>query len=156
MATPIVVCKVCNKPLKAATAIGNVCGARCSKLATAGVTGTVIASAKQTYAISSIPAGFITIAQLHVLIANNPQNGATVSKMVQATGGDRPYLNLSVKGVGKFANPITVPLIQAGSKTRMVHGWLATTAGMQAIATGAYTGAPKPHPLQVAIFSKAK
>lgn len=156
MAQQVVVCKVCGKPVKAAQAVANTCGARCAKLAQAGVNAQIIAQTKQTYAVSSIPAGFVTIAQLHVLIANNPQNGATVSKMVQATGGDRPYLNVGVKGVGKFAHAICVPLIQVGSKTRMVNGWLATTAGMQAIATGNYSGAPKPHALQLAIFSKAK
>lgn len=156
MANNIVVCKVCGKPVKAGASVANACGTRCNKLLAQGVNAQVIASAKQAYSVTAIPAGFITIAALHRAIAAAPQHGASVAKMVASTGGDRPYLNINVKGIGKFANAICVPLIAQGSKTRMLPAWLATPQGMQAIASGVYTGAPKPHALQLAIYNKAK
>ena len=156
MANNIVVCKVCGKPVKAGASVANACGTRCNKLLAQGVNAQAIASAKQAYCVQTIPAGFITIAALHKAIANNPQHGASVSAMVKATGGDRPYLNISVKGIGKFANAICVPLIAQGSKTRMLPAWLATPQGMQAIASGNFTNAPKAHALQLAIYKQAK
>ena len=151
-----VLCKVCGKPVKATQAVANTCGARCNKLALAGVNAGVIASAHKAYAVTAIPTGFIGIAQVHTLLANNPQWGCTVARMVQSTGGDRPYLLPAIKGVGKYAHAICVPLIAAGSKARMLPAWLGTQAGAIAMATGNFTGAPKAHTLQLAIFSKAK
>jgi hypothetical protein len=158
MANNVVVCKVCGKVVKASASVNATCGARCSTLASLGVNAGLIASSKQAYAVTSIPTGFISIAALHLLIANNPQHGCTVARMVACTGSDRPYMAVTLHGVKPFtfANPIAVPLIATGSKTRMLPGWLGTQAGMQAMATGNFTGAPKTHALQLSIFAKAK
>jgi hypothetical protein len=159
MAQTVTLCKICNKPVKAGASVAGACGTRCAQLAQLGVNAGVIASAKQAYAVASIPAGFIGIAQVHNLLANNPQWGCTVAKMVQCTGSDRPYL-LPALGAGntgklQYAHALCVPLIATGSKTRMLPAWLGTQAGAQAMATGNFTGAPKPHALQVALYNKA-
>jgi hypothetical protein len=133
-----VTCKVCNKPLKANSAVAAVCGARCSALLAQGVNAQVIATSYKAYCSASIPVGFITIATVHILLANNPQWGCSVSRMVQATGGDRPYLPNA-----KPAHPICKPVILQGNKTRWLHPWLGTQAGAQAMATGNFTNAPK-------------
>jgi hypothetical protein len=157
MASNIVVCKVCGKVVKSSASVNNTCGSRCATLQGLGVNAAVIATAKQAYSVTAIPTGFISIAQLHTVIANNPQHGCTVAQMVKATGSDRPYLApmLHTKPF-VYANPITVPLIATGSKTRMLPAWLATQAGMVALATGNYSNAPKAHALQQAIYNKCK
>jgi hypothetical protein len=132
-----IVCKVCNKPLKSTAAVNATCGARCAKLLAQGVNAQVIATSYKNYCSTAIPAGYITIAHLHNVLAANPQWGCSVSRMVAATGGDRPYLPGS-----KPVHPICKPVILVGSKTRWLHPWLATPQGAQAMATGNFAGAP--------------
>ena len=131
----VIKCNVCGKVLKRNASIKAQAGHKCQQLQAkytpaqlqahyAGLTG-------------NVPKGYITVASLHKTIVANKHKpifaGLTVSKMVKAIGGDR--------ALNAPAHPICKPVYNG--RCRWVNGWLATQAGLQALATGNFNKAPK-------------
>jgi hypothetical protein len=134
-----VVCSVCSKPLSALHSVNGTCGTRCDSLRKRGVNQEVIATSLRAYMVSTIPVDHVSMATVHRTIDAHPEWGCSVNRMVKACGEDRPYLKDA-----KFANPICKPLIAVGSKVRMLHPWLNTRDGIEAMGTGNFSKAPKP------------
>lgn len=134
-ALPPAVCSFCGKPLRKNAAVVNGMGATCAKLVAMGYTPASIAKHIAGITIAQTPKGFITVASLHKKLVAAKVPGATVGRMVQAIGGDRAGLLRPVHA------PITQPFYLP-NQTRVVHGWLATAQGMQAMATFSYGQAP--------------
>lgn len=129
-------CPVCGKKLVKGTTIKAGMGKRCAHIQQ------TLPPAKQaahykSVTVAQTPNGFIKVAQLHKTIVANKHKypGLTVSKMVKAIGTDR--------AVNAPTNPIAQPYYLP-NRHRVVNGWLATPAGLQAIATGQWDKAPTP------------
>ena len=86
--------------------------------------------------VASMPKGFIKVAQLHKVIISKKASiaGLTIAKMVKAIGTD--------KGIYPPIAPIA-QVYYLPNGHRVVNQWLSTTAGLQAIASGNYSNAPK-------------
>ena len=118
-------CTVCGKPLT-----GNkTCGALCAKRQANGQTNVSIAQRKQALSANVPPVGYIKVAQLHVICANN---FVPIARMVKCIGGDRAMYPV--------AHAICTPVYV--NNTRWVNGWLGTKAGLQAMLTGNFSTAP--------------
>lgn len=130
--TKVPTCTMCGKALPASSITGNTCGPLCASRQAQGYTPASYAAHKVTISLPVAPAKYITVAALHRFIVANPQHGCTVSRMVKCIGGDR--------GLVAPAHPICTP-VYVGN-VRYVHPWLGTQAGLQAMATGNYKGAP--------------
>ncbi|KPJ87132.1 MAG: hypothetical protein AMJ53_18595 [Gammaproteobacteria bacterium SG8_11] len=130
-----VTCKVCGKVLTREQSMNNEIGHRCDTLIQEGWTGEKLA---KHYAgvTGKIPEGFIKVADLHRAIDAKKAGipGLTVSKMVKAIGKDR-----ALEGP---IHPIAKPIYD-DRRVRWVNPWLATTDGLNAIATGDYSKAPE-------------
>jgi hypothetical protein len=83
-----------------------------------------------------VPAGYITVASLHITVAQAQKSGKypglNVNRMVTAIGRDRVKNNP--------LHPICTPIYNG--RQRWVNPWLGTPAGLQAIATGNFSKAP--------------
>ena len=130
-----VTCTICGKHLKKGATIKAGAGATCLHNAQLKTPAQWQAHyAQQTAPVA--PANFVTVASLHRLIVASkhlPQYaGITVSKMVKAIGND--------KGAGKLAHIICKPVYV--NNVRYVNPWLASPAGLTALATGNFSKAP--------------
>jgi hypothetical protein len=119
-----VFCTICGKPVKNGT-----CGQLCTKKAAAGFTAQVKLAQKQALSLPQAPQGWVSIAQVHKTCVANL---VPVAHLVKATGGD----GVLYQPLHNIATPCYV------NGTRYVHGWLNTKAGMVALATYNFTGAP--------------
>ena len=119
-----VLCAFCNKPIKAGQH-----GALCAKNVKAGWQQGKRLALKAALSVSSIPAGYITIAALHKQVTS--YNLLSVSRMVKLTGSDGV--------INTPAHAITTPVFYNG--TRYVSGWLASKAGMLAMQAGNFSSA---------------
>lgn len=128
-------CTICGKHLTREKSVKAEIGHRCDTLIANGWTGEKLTKhyAKVT---GAIPEGYIKVADLHRTIDRKKATipGLTVSKMVKAIGKDR-----AIEGP---THPIAKPIYD-NRRTRWVNPWLATTAGLKAIASGDYAKAPK-------------
>ena len=137
--TPIVpnptlpTCKACGKPLKRASAQASGHGALCAQLLAKGITSAKVAQYHKALSLPALPKGYIFLAQLDKAIKANPTNGCTISKMVKCTGQDKAL----------YAPMHPIAQVWYVGRNRVLHGWLATKAGMVAMATGNYSKAPK-------------
>jgi hypothetical protein len=126
------VCVYCGKTIKRAKSVGAGCGSKCAAIAAKYTPAQL-----QTHALAqvgTVPSGYITVASLHRTIVSKKHSvpGLNVNKMVRAIGGDRA-LNTPVHAIAK---PIY------NGRQRWVNPWLATPAGLNAIATGQWAKAP--------------
>ena len=130
-----VVCQYCGKHLTKAGSQAATAGHLCSKLAANGYTAAKLAQHRLAQTVTTIPAGYIKLAQLHKIVQANKAKiaGLNIAKMVRVIGGDR--------ALSTPAHPICTPLYTANGH-RWVNPWLATQAGLQAIATGNFAKAP--------------
>lgn len=119
-------CQYCSKPVKA----GSTHGALCAKNIKAGWQAGKRLALKQALSISTVPAGYISMAQLHKAVTS--YNMLSVTRMVRLTGSDGV--------INTPAHAITTPVYHNG--TRYLAGWLATKAGMLAMQAGNYANAP--------------
>ena len=120
------VCQYCGKPVKT----GKTCGSLCAKKAQAGFTMQVKLAQKQSLTLPAIPQGWVSLTGKANPICK--ANYIPVSHLVNATGKD-----------GALYPPmhnICTPCFVNGQ--RYVHPWLITKAGLQALATYNFTGAP--------------
>lgn len=135
-----VVCTTCGKTITKAATVKAGQGSRCTHMAQALPAAKMQAHYKRI-SVVAMPTGFVKVATFTKLVANNKHKiaGLTVAKVVKAIGTDR--------ATGPLANPICQPYYLP-NRHRVVHGWLATQAGLQAIATGNYATAPTPPKVQ--------
>ena len=131
---PPIVCQYCGKKLTKATSVSNVHGTRCAKIQ-AQFTPAKLQSHYAKISVAITPQGFITVGNLHKTIVAKKHNvpGLTIAKMVKGFGTDRA------------ATPPVHPIMQVyylPNRHRVINGWLATTAGLQAMATGNFDNAP--------------
>ena len=132
-----ITCQYCGKTLTKGATIDNGCGTRCATIAKQfAKTGSMQAHYKRI-SIAIMPAGFITVGALDKVVKAQKHKvaGLTITKMVNAMGKDRGNL----PPTHPIAQPYYLP-----NRHRVVHGWLATPAGLQAMATGNFDKAPKP------------
>lgn len=128
-------CTVCGKVLTTPSAIANGCGALCAKRQKQ----TNLVAHKKRFTLQGIPAGYIKttiVHKMHIVPAKANGLNVSVSKFVKAFGGDT--------GSGNLAHPICRFYYVAGAKARYIHPYIATPAGLQALATGNWANAPKP------------
>ena len=141
-ATPkVVVCQFCNKKITKGTTIAQGHGARCAAMQKRFTTAAAMQTHYAKIRVAAMPAGFITVSSLHKVIVAKQHSipGLTISKMVRAFGTDRA------------ANPPANPIAQVyymPNSHRVIHGWLGTAAGLQALATGQWGKAPTPPKVQ--------
>ena len=130
-----VVCQICGKTLTKATAQKAGQGSRCQHIASKFTPAQMQAHYK-AHSVAAIPKGFIKVAALDKAVKANKHKvpGLTISKMVAAMGRDRA----SNPPVNPIAKPYYLP-----NRHRVIHAWLATPAGLNAIATGQWDKAPK-------------
>lgn len=129
------VCKVCGKHLTREASAANEMGHRCERLLEAGWDAESLSKHYAKVTVTEVPDGYIKLAELHkkVKAAQHKVPGLTISKMVKAIGRDR--------GLEAPSHPIATPVYDT-RKHRWVNGWLATAAGLKAIATGDWSKAP--------------
>lgn len=134
------VCTVCGKKITKVATVQAGQGNRCAHMATRLPAAKMQAHYKKI-SVASIPTGYVKLATFKPLVANNKHKiaGLTVAKVVKSVGTDR--------ATGPLANPICQPYYLP-NRHRIVHGWLATQAGLTAIATGNFSGAPTPPKVQ--------
>jgi hypothetical protein len=127
-------CAYCGKVLTRAASTAAGIGHKCAQLQAQFTPAQL--QAHYATLTGNVPAGYVTVASFKVTIPANAHKvpGLTISKLVRAIGGDR--------ATGTLANPICKPVYNG--RQRWVNGWLATPPGLQAIATGNYSKAPKP------------
>ena len=133
---PPTTCTVCGKVLKNPKSIKNGVGHTCATVQAMPQFATPAAMqahyAKHT--ATAIPAGYVKLSTFKQIVPANAHKiaGLNVNKVVTCIGRDR------AKNPPK--HPICTPTYVNG--VRYVHGWLATPAGLQAIATGNWDKAP--------------
>ena len=128
-----VVCNICGKPLKKGKSVNAGMGTTCAHNASKRTPAQWQAHyAKHTS--PTVPTGFVKLASFKPLIAGKKHAiaGLNVNKLVKCIGRD------------KASNPPTHPICKPTyvNNVRYVNGWLATTAGLTAIATGNFNKAP--------------
>lgn len=132
---PKTVCQICGKTLTRAKSVEAQIGHRCDTLQAQGWDAKKLED-HYTANTGAPPDGYIKVADLHRKIdATGNIPGLTVSKMVKAIGKDR--------AVEPPLHPIAKPVYDS-RRTRWVDPWLATKAGLTAIATGDFSNAPEP------------
>ena len=135
-ATPkVIVCQFCSKKISKSKTIAAGHGARCATMQKRFTTAAAMQTHYAKIRVAAMPKGFITVGSLHKTIVAQKHNvpGLTISKMVRAFGTDRA------------ANPPAHPIAQVyymPNSHRVIHGWLGTPAGLQALATGQWGKAP--------------
>jgi len=127
------VCRICGKPTPKSGDIGHVC----ARLEARGFTPTRLAERRQELTVAELPKGMIKVADLHRKIdtVKHQFPGLSVNRMVTAIGRDRCPTGP--------VHPICTPSYDAHG-VRWVNAWLATNAGLKAIASGDFSKAPKP------------
>ena len=120
-----VFCTICGKPLKNGT-----CGPLCTKKSAAGFTAQVKLAQKAALTLPAIPTGWVSLTGVVHKTCN--ANLVPVSHLVKATGGD----GVLYQPLHNICTPVYV------NGARYVHSWLNSKAGMQALATYNFTGAP--------------
>ena len=130
-----VVCTYCNKTITKGTTIAQGHGARCAAMQKRFATAAAMQTHYNKIRVAAMPKGFITVGSLHKVIVAKQHNvpGLTISKMVRAFGTDR--------AASPPANPIA-QVYYMPNNHRVIHGWLGTAAGLQALATGQWGTAP--------------
>ena len=127
-------CTICGKTLTREQSVKNEIGHRCDTLIAQGWTGEKLRKheASQT---GPVPEGYVKLSTFKPLIARKQAKiaGLTVTKLVNVIGKDR--------GVEPPLHPIAKPIYDS-RRTRWVNPWLATDAGLTAIATGDFSKAP--------------
>ena len=131
-----IVCTTCGKTITKAATLKSGVGSRCQHMQTV-LPATKMQAHYKRISVTTMPKGYVKVATFTGLVKSNAHNiaGLTVAKVVKAIGTDR--------ATGPLANPICQPYYLP-NRHRVVHGWLATQAGLQAIATGNFSGAPTP------------
>lgn len=132
---PKVTCQYCGKTITKSKTLAAGCGTRCATIA-AQYTPAQLAQHYKKLSVAVTPPNFIKVGALDKVVKNAKHKvaGLTITKMVNAIGKDRG--NLPPKH--PIAQPYYLP-----NRHRVVHKWLATPAGLQAIATGNFDKAPK-------------
>lgn len=129
-----VTCTICGKTLTRKQSVDNGIGHRCDSLIAQGWTGEKLQKheASQT---GKIPEGYVKVSTFHQIVPRKVSAipGLTISKVVKAIGKDR--------AVEPPLHPIARPIYDS-RRTRWVNPWLATDAGLTAIATGDFSKAP--------------
>lgn len=127
-------CTICGKTLTRKQSVDNEIGHRCDTLIAQGWTGEKLQKheASQT---GPIPEGYVKLATFKQIVPAKVHKiaGLTISKVVKAVGKDR--------AVEPPLHPIAKPIYDS-RRTRWVNPWLATDAGLKAIATGDFSKAP--------------
>lgn len=130
-----VTCTICGKTLTRTKSIETGIGHRCDSLIAQGWTGEKLRKheASQT---GPIPEGYVKLTTFHQIVPAKAHKiaGLTISKVVKTVGKDR--------AVEPPLHPIAKPIYDS-RRTRWVNPWLATDAGLKAIATGDFSKAPK-------------
>ena len=138
-ATPAVkvVCQYCGKTITKGKTVAAGCGSRCATIAKQFSTPAKMQAHYKRITVAVIPKGFITVGSLDktVKAKRHAVAGLTITKMVNAIGKDRGNL----PPIHPIAQPYYLP-----NRHRVVHGWLATPAGLTAIATSNFSKAPTP------------
>lgn len=140
ISTTPTVCQYCGKKITKATTLKVGHGSRC-----AAIQKQFTAAQLQTHyakiSVATTPKGYIKVAALNPIVKANMHKvpGLTISKMVKSIGTDRG----SKPPLHPIAQPYYLP-----NRHRVVHPWLATPAGLQAIATGNWDKAPTPPKVQ--------
>jgi hypothetical protein len=126
-------CPICGKHITRTATLAAGIGATCAHLQARFTPAQL--QAHYATLTGNVPAGYVTVASFKATIPANAHKvpGLTISKLVKAIGGDR--------ATNPLAHPICKPVYNG--RQRWVNGWLATPAGLQAIATGNYSKAPK-------------
>lgn len=136
-----VTCQFCGKTITKGKTIAQGHGARCANIqAQFKAAGSMQAHYKKL-SVAVIPKGFITVGALDKKVKAQAHSiaGLTISKMVKGFGTDRA------------SKPPAHPIMQVyylPNRHRVIHGWLATTQGLNAIASGNFSQAPKPPTVQ--------
>ena len=129
------VCTICGKTLTREQSVTNEIGHRCDTLIAQGWTGEKLTK-HYASVTGKVPEGYVKVADLHRKIDSKKHAipGLTVSKMVKAIGRDR-----ALEGpIHAIAKPV-----YDDRRHRWVNGWLASDAGLKAIASGDFSKAPK-------------
>ena len=131
-----ITCTICGKLLTRKQSQDNEMGHRCDTLIAQGWTGEKLRKHQAAQTVDTVPDGYVKVATFKKLVKDNVAKipGLTVTKVVNALGKDR--------GVEPPAHPIAKPVYDA-RRTRWVDPWLASKAGLTAIATGDFSKAPK-------------
>jgi hypothetical protein len=126
------VCPMCGKPTPRSHGLGH----RCASLTAAGLTPELLAEIRKELTVDSVPSGYMKVADLHRLIDTKKAEvkGLSVNRMVVAMGRDR----VSAKPL----HPICKPVYDSAG-VRWVSKWLATPAGLKALASYDFSKAPK-------------
>ena len=129
-----VVCTYCGKTITKGKTVAQGHGTRCAAIAKQ-FTPAQLANHYKARSVAVTPKGFITVGSLDktVKAAKHKIAGLTITRMVNAFGKDRA----SNPPVNPIAKVYYLP-----NRHRVVHGWLATPQGLQAIATGNWDNAP--------------
>ena len=127
------VCKYCGKHISRNASVTNAAGHKCAQLAATYTPAQL--QAHYNAITGSVPAGYITVAAWGkaVRAAQPTTPGLTIAKLVRAIGGDRAL------------QPPVHPICQVvyNGNQRWVNPWLATSQGLQALATGQWGKAPE-------------
>ena len=128
------VCQYCGKKLTKGASVKNLHGTRCAAMQ-AQFTPAKLQTHYAKISVAVTPQGFITVGNLHKVIVAKKHNvpGLTIAKMVKGFGTDRA------------SKPPVHPIMQVyylPNRHRVINGWLATSAGLQAMATGNFSAAP--------------
>ena len=134
------VCQFCSKKITKGATVKVGHGARCAAMQKQ-FTANQLQAHYKNISVASMPQGYVKVATFKPLVKSNAHKiaGLTVSKVVKVIGTDRAS--------GAIAHPICQPYYLP-NRHRVVHGWLATQAGLTAIATGNFSNAPNPKPVQ--------
>jgi len=133
---PPITCNICGKKVTKGATIKAGMGSRCAHIAQQ-YTPAQLAQHYKKLSVASMPKGFIKLAVLDKKVKAQKHNvaGLTITKMVNAIGKDRA----NKPPAHPIAQPYYLP-----NRHRVVNAWLATPAGLKAIATGNFSGAPTP------------
>ena len=128
------ICVYCGKKISKAGTVKAGHGKRCAAMQ-AQFTPAKLQTHYAKISVAVTPQGFITVGSLHKVIVAKKHNvpGLTIAKMVKGFGTDRA------------ATPPVHPIMQVyylPNRHRVINGWLATTAGLQAMATSNFDNAP--------------
>ena len=133
-------CQFCSKKITKGATVKAGHGARCAAMQKKFTVQQWQAHYKKI-SVATTPKGYVKVATFKPLVKSNVHKiaGLTVSKVVKAIGTD--------KGANPPVHPIAQPYYLP-NRHRVVHPWLATQAGLTAIATGNFSNAPTPQPVK--------
>ena len=133
---PPAICTICGKKITKGATVKAGMGIRCAHIAQKYTPAQLQAHYKSR-SVASTPKGYITVGALDKVVKAQKHKvpGLTISKMVKAFGRDRA----SAPPAHPIAQVFYLP-----NRHRVINAWLATPAGLQAIATGQWAKAPAP------------